>query len=1041
MDPSLSDVLVGLVTNVVSSILVRGLRRTEDLMVGKRTLEKWRHDKTALQPILDRAVRNVADAMEWEGPPRLEVASLFLTSPESHIIAQQIFAAKLLSTPADRREQNHMASIREEFGLSFSLFASGYPDPRGAPSNRSSSILFDLLLEGCEAALNAAIDEGLLAAHDAKSNIRLQILRDDIAGLKENLKFLADRTKPKFDEIVQFEDSYRKQVAARHGFITPPNFDATRKLPIENLYVPPHLTALTKGRSTPTYTLDLSSFVSRLYRAIILGNPGGGKSTLTLKLCSDLSAHHEAVPFGGRQVTPILVVLRDYGAAKKEKSCSILDYIKMTANSDYQVCPPNGFFEYLLLNGRALVIFDGLDELLDTSYRQKIGSDVESFCTRYPSVPVIVTSREVGYDQAPLDTRKFDLFRLAPFDDDQMKTYVSKWFALETDLSPQQCQEKVTAFVDESDAVADLRSNPLMLALMCNIYRGENYIPRNRPDVYEKCATMLFDRWDKSRNIHTNLSIEAHLRPTLQYLAHWIYANEGLRSGVTESRLIAKATEYLCQWRFDDQFEAESAAQEFIEYCRGRAWVFTDTGTTREGESLYQFTHSTFLEYFTATYLVRTNRTPNDLLDVLLPRIEKREWDVVAQLALQVQNKNIEGAGDELLSALLIRAPQRDQQIGRNLIAFAARCLEFIVPRPQLTRDVTAACCAQALQIAINGYRSIARDNLRGEEALAELLHALVSSADENRSKIAETVKEYVREQVELESTDRAALALELGTNLPWCAYDPYSRRFRRESAEYWECVAKEISEELVETLRSFYSTNFPLCLNAVLRGKVSFADVVSWYGPAGIFKPATFKMFPWHSFTTLSQQLFSGLIRMQAHVQPGTAPSKLVLRQLEEVGDVLLSCPTPWLRTRSEQYYLRELVWMYERRLQIDHGSDSRPHSRQGRVKKWNLDSSALFGAFVLVAPTFEVMVRENKTLDVSQMSLIAPEMYPLQTFDPLYSLLTTRLHPSAAPDLETHLAKYAFTDQQQDFILRWIRGESNLVQMPRQRASLEQR
>jgi predicted NACHT family NTPase len=162
--------------------------------------------------------------------------------------------------------------------------------------------------------------------------------------------------------------------------------------------------------------------------------------------------------------------------------------------------------------------------------------------------------------------------------------------------------------LEESQPVPDLRSNPLLLALMCNIYRGEGYIPKNKPDVYGKCAEMLFERWDKGRGIQVPLpikEIESQIKPTMMYLAHWIYSDEALQSGVTERKLVAKAADYLCPKRFEDRDEAEQAAREFIEFCRGRAWVFTDTGTTKEGDGLYQFTHRTFLEYFTACYLVR----------------------------------------------------------------------------------------------------------------------------------------------------------------------------------------------------------------------------------------------------------------------------------------------------------------------------------------------------------------------------------------------------------------------------------------------------
>ena len=243
-----------------------------------------------------------------------------------------------------------------------------------------------------------------------------------------------------------------------------------------------------------------------------------------------------------------------------------------------------------------MVIFDGLDELLDTSYRQDIRSDIELFCHLYPSVPVLVTSREVGYEQAPLDKNLFNLFRIAPFNDDQVEAYVKNWFTIADakDITVAHRQRMAENFLNDSRIVPDLRTNPLILALLCTIYREEGYIPRYRPDVYEKCALMLFVKWDRSRHIYMPPLPEEHIRPLMEHLAHWIYQNEQLRAGVTTTELAAKATEYLHYWLYEDCYKAERTANKFITFCTGRAWVFTDTGTQKDGESLYQFVHTTF---------------------------------------------------------------------------------------------------------------------------------------------------------------------------------------------------------------------------------------------------------------------------------------------------------------------------------------------------------------------------------------------------------------------------------------------------------------
>lgn len=117
--------------------------------------------------------------------------------------------------------------------------------------------------------------------------------------------------------------------------------------------------------------------------------------------------------------------------------------------------------------------------------------------------------------------------------------------------------------------------------------------------------------------------------------------------------------------------------------------------------NLYQFTHRTFLEYFTADYLNGTNPTPDRLLKILLPKIAKQEWDVVTQLAFQIQNKSSEEAGDELLNILIDRANTASEDEKPNLLDFAARCLEFIVPSPPITKHITKACFEYSLNWGI----------------------------------------------------------------------------------------------------------------------------------------------------------------------------------------------------------------------------------------------------------------------------------------------------------------------------------------------------
>lgn len=687
IDPITAGILTGLLVEGIKEVIRIG-PQSPKVPTDEGYLEYALNHDASFSTILTESIEYVVSRELPVNESQTEFLRSFLGSPEVEAIVRQIFASRLVE-----EANGSLNSVRREFEA---LVALRFGEDDLGYENLATG-LFETLLAGCDRGLEIAIDKGALAAHEARSSFRYRVLRDELATIQKNIDFLTQDRKPDIENILRFEQQYRHQMASRYDSLTPPYVDTLRRVPIDELYVAPSFTGPPSEKGEEAKQLKTPELLSTVYRAVVLGNPGSGKSTFAQKLCHDLSARYSSRLFAGRQLTPILVILRDYGAEKRENDLSILQFIEKKASSDYQVEAPHDAFKYLLLNGRTIVIFDGLDELLDTSRRQEVSRAVESFCTLYPSVPVLVTSRVVGYEQAPLDGRKFETFRLSDFDEEQVREYATKWFAANTDLNLEQQRRQAETFLVDSQIVPDLRANPLMLGLMCNIYRGENYIPRNRPDVYKKCAEMLFERWDRSRGIHYSLPFDAHVRPAMTYLAHWIYSDEALQGGVTEDQLIEKATDYLHPEQFEDRETASLAARQFVEFCRGRAWVFTDIGTTPRGERLYQFTHRTFLEYFTANYLTRTHYTPDRLIAVLLPRIRQREWNTVAQLAFQIQSETAAGADDELIATLIEQANRGREEESWNYLAFAAQCLEFMVPSTTVRAEVTTVCLQRCI--------------------------------------------------------------------------------------------------------------------------------------------------------------------------------------------------------------------------------------------------------------------------------------------------------------------------------------------------------
>jgi hypothetical protein len=95
MDPNIQAILLGLLTNGLTSFIARFGRKDSKLLLGEKLLKKMKWEETALQPILQKAARDVAENIEWQGIPSLEIVCLFLTSPEAETIVRQIYAIQL----------------------------------------------------------------------------------------------------------------------------------------------------------------------------------------------------------------------------------------------------------------------------------------------------------------------------------------------------------------------------------------------------------------------------------------------------------------------------------------------------------------------------------------------------------------------------------------------------------------------------------------------------------------------------------------------------------------------------------------------------------------------------------------------------------------------------------------------------------------------------------------------------------------------------------------------------------------------------------
>ena len=178
-----------------------------------------------------------------------------------------------------------------------------------------------------------------------------------------------------------------------------------------------------------------------------------------------------------------------------------------------------------------------------------------------------------------------------------------------------------------------------------------------------------------------------------------------------------------------------------------RGYLAIGTSTDQE---LYQFTHRTFLEYFTAEWFCKNFEDTIELTKELIPKISKREWDVVTQLALQIRGEYSENATDKILTTLLKAASISDEVKRENLLSFAARSLEFLTPSPNIVKELTKDCFEFSLSLGNDNVRSrnLSKLSLSATKEPRELPIRLIlelrHSVRENKTKVVETLKDLI---------------------------------------------------------------------------------------------------------------------------------------------------------------------------------------------------------------------------------------------------------------------------------------------------------
>lgn len=378
---------------------------------------------------------------------------------------------------------------------------------------------------------------------------------------------------------------------------------------------------------------------------IILGDPGSGKSTLARYLLLSLIE-----PTSDGKLTntfsdylPLLIELRSYNGLRADKKCdTFLEYCEYMGKTEGWGLTRSALNNYLQNDGRAVIIFDGLDEIFDPEEREQLTRQIVGFASDYPKTRIIATSRIIGYRKSILSDAGFTHFTLQDLNGKQVVAFVERWYKLALSDRPEEARERQKRIMQsfrESAPIRQLAGNPMLLTIMTIIGKHQE-LPQERWKLYDHAASVLIQHWDinkhlKDRRVKADFIGEDDKKELLRRLAYKMQGSEGGLAGnyIHYDELQAEFEGYLKERYGQPPDRAKVIADVMIQQFRERNFILS-----LYGANVYGFVHRAFLEYFCASAFVHKFEKTKELTieslkqDIFGAHWQDQNWHEVLRL-------------------------------------------------------------------------------------------------------------------------------------------------------------------------------------------------------------------------------------------------------------------------------------------------------------------------------------------------------------------------------------------------------------------------
>ena len=342
-----------------------------------------------------------------------------------------------------------------------------------------------------------------------------------------------------------FDDKYLKlQAELVEEYITEGFTPDKTTIPmLEEVFVPLELCGELSDQDLKIWDLIRRSRKEKKFRQMVIRKKGGYGKTTLLKHITLIYGQGKQGKFHAPKLIPFLIVLRDW---KKENGIlsetSLPNLAELITNyhlpkiskKQQRLKPPSKWAEFLLNHGKALVMFDGFDELPE-GQRQRVSYWISEQMQEYDQTVFILTSRPAGYEDY-VGKRPATPLTIQDFSPSQQADFVERWYLCQErcyrddekrieqakNAATKKSQDLISQLTDrDRPELQELAKNPLLLNMLVTFHRFSPSVklPRRRIELYKQiCKLQLEDR-PEARGIKRLLASSGKSQEVLQLLA------------------------------------------------------------------------------------------------------------------------------------------------------------------------------------------------------------------------------------------------------------------------------------------------------------------------------------------------------------------------------------------------------------------------------------------------------------------------------------------------------------------------------------------